>query len=94
MGFRARFTEHPASVGETYAEHFRVASHFAAELAKASFACAVHAIYPRAHTRTASARVARLHAEMTSGARGEVAEVAEMRPATAVYAVGSATRRM
>lgn len=73
MGIRAKFTDHPASVGETYGEHFLVATHFAAELAKASFACAVHAFYPNACTTTASGKVRALYAEMNSGARGDLA---------------------
>lgn len=73
MGMRTKFTEHPASVGETYGEHFRVASHFAAELAKASFVCAVHAVYPCAFTTRGSDKVKALYAEMTAGARGELA---------------------
>ena len=32
MRLKTYFTEHPASVGETYGEHFRVASHFAKEM--------------------------------------------------------------
>lgn len=90
MDIRDRFTAHPGSVGETYGEHFRVATHFAAELAKASFACAVHAVYPCAFTTRASDRVKALHAEMTSGARGEPARPVSSPPdpRSREYAVG------
>ncbi|MDP7066140.1 MAG: DUF6356 family protein [Acidimicrobiales bacterium] len=71
MRVKDYFTEHPASVGETYGEHLRVASHFAKEMLLASFACAVHAVLPNLFTTTASSKVRQLHSEMTQGARGE-----------------------
>jgi hypothetical protein len=37
------FTDHPASAGETYGEHMRVALSFALPLAKAAMAALVHA---------------------------------------------------
>jgi Family of unknown function (DUF6356) len=70
MGMRRYFTEHPASVGESYGEHFRVAVHFARELTAAAAACAVHAVVPSLCTTSASTRIRRLHDEMTAGPRG------------------------
>jgi hypothetical protein len=70
MGLRHIFTEHPASVGESYGEHFRVAAHFARELTAAAAACAVHAVVPSLCTTSASTRIRRLHEQMTSGPRG------------------------
>jgi hypothetical protein len=70
MGLRRHFTDHPASVGESYGEHFRVAVRFARELTAAAAACAVHAVVPSLCTTSASARIRRLHEQMTSGARG------------------------
>ena len=70
MRLKTYFTEHLASVGETYGEHFRVASHFAKEMFIASLACAVHAVTPKFFTTTASSKIQQLHAEMTAGARG------------------------
>ena len=40
------FREHPASVGESYVEHFGVATSFGFTLVMAGFACLVHAIFP------------------------------------------------
>jgi hypothetical protein len=58
------FTEHPASAGETYGEHMRVALSFALPLAKAAIAALVHAFLPFLFTTTASARVKTLHDRM------------------------------
>ncbi len=78
MGVKDYFTEHPASVGESYGEHFRVASHFSKELLIAGFACAVHAIAPNLFTTTASSKVRQLHSEMTQGMRGQVQQDTEV----------------
>ena len=72
MGFKGYFTEHPASAGESYGEHFRVASHFSKEMLIAGIACAVHAIVPNLFTTTGSSKVRQLHSEMTEGMRGQV----------------------
>ncbi len=71
MAIKDYFTKHPASVGETYREHFRVASHFAKDLALASMAAAIHALAPNLFTSTASTKIQQLHSEMTAGLRGE-----------------------
>jgi hypothetical protein len=73
MDIRAKFTEHPASVDETYFEHMQVASHFARELFGAAICCAIHAVFPWRHCTTGSSKVKELHAEMTAGARADVA---------------------
>ncbi len=61
---RKLFSEHPASVGESYGEHARVALSFAVELAKAAVVCLIHAILPFLFTRTASAILSRLYGRM------------------------------
>ena len=71
MTLRQHFTQHPASVGETYFDHFRVAAHFSRCLAKAAGAAAVHAVVPSLCSTTASECIRELAAEMNSGARGE-----------------------
>ena len=76
MGLRRHFTEHPASVDESYFEHFKVAAHFAKELMGAAMCCAIHAVVPSMHTSTASTKVRALCDEMSAGKRGELAEVA------------------
>ncbi|MEO1056232.1 MAG: DUF6356 family protein [Actinomycetota bacterium] len=69
MELRRHFTEHPASVDETYGEHARVAFGFAASLAAASLAAAIHAVVPSLCERTASRRVCALYEKMTTGKR-------------------------
>lgn len=55
------FTEHPASVDETYLEHLAFASKFAGTLLLAAGAALVHAILPFLFDKTASRIVARLY---------------------------------
>ena len=55
------FAEHPASVGETYGEHFAVAGSFGWMLFKASLACFVHAVLPFAFEKTGSKAISELH---------------------------------
>ena len=98
MELRRHFTDHPATVGESYLEHMKVASGFARTLAKATVACTgtmactvqasgfartlakatvactVHAIVPSMCEKTASTAIKDLHARMTAGARGELAD--------------------
>jgi len=61
---KTRFTAHPASVGETYGEHFATASWFARQLFLAALACAVHAVLPFLFEKTASGILRRLHERM------------------------------
>lgn len=83
MEIRQHFTEHPASVGETYGEHFRVAAGFAGSLAIAAASAAVHAIVPSWCTKTASSRIVSLHEQMTSGARAASHQPGKNRPVRA-----------
>ncbi|MGI9623894.1 MAG: DUF6356 family protein [Acidimicrobiales bacterium] len=73
MTLRRQFTEHPASVGETYMEHLKVAGGFARTLAKATVACSVHAVVPSMCERTASSAICDLYRRMNEGKRGELA---------------------
>ncbi len=57
----AAFTEHPASVDETYGEHFRFALGFSLILFAAAGAALVHALLPFAFEKTASKLVAKLY---------------------------------
>lgn len=61
---RFSFTEHPASVGETYGEHFRVASSFGASMLLGGAACIVHAVLPFVFISTGSNTVRRLYDRM------------------------------
>jgi hypothetical protein len=60
----ALFTEHPASVGETYGEHFRTATSFSAAMVVGGVACLLHALLPFLCVTTASRTIARLHERM------------------------------
>ena len=71
------FTDHPSSVGESYGEHFLVASRFSKELLVAGLACAVHAIVPNLFKTTGSSKIHQLHSEITRGVRGQLGEEAE-----------------
>ena len=77
MEMRRHFIDHPAAVGETYFEHMRAASGFVRTLAKATAACAVHAVVPSMCERTASTAIRELNDRMTAGARRDVGEAAE-----------------
>ncbi len=49
-----KFTEHPATVGETYGQHFVSAMGFSLSLLRAAFYCAVHAVLPWMFVTTGS----------------------------------------
>jgi len=66
MSLRTKFTEHPASVGETYGEHFVMASGFSWALFKAAFYCGIHAILPFAFEKTGSECIAGLYDRMVT----------------------------
>ena len=80
---RARFTAHPASVGETYGEHFVVATYFSRQLLIAALACLVHAVLPFLFERTASGILRRLHERMVASRSGVAQKTAAGGPAPA-----------
>ena len=61
------FREHPASVGETYAEHLRHATGFGARMILGGFACIVHGLLPFVFVRTGSTQIRSLHDSMVTG---------------------------
>lgn len=65
MDLKRLFTQHPASVNETYLEHMGVALSFAGPLAKAAAGALVHAFLPFLCTTTASRTVKALNERMT-----------------------------
>ena len=73
------FTEHPASVGETYGEHMAAASGFGFRMIAGGMACLVHALLPFLCEKSASVAVAELHDRMVANRR---------RPASSTPAVG------
>jgi hypothetical protein len=61
---RAAFTAHPASVGESYFEHFAVALKYAGWLGAASFCALIHAVLPFMFEKTASGMIRAMVADM------------------------------
>jgi hypothetical protein len=64
MDMHKLFTEHPASVGETYGEHLMHASYFGGRMILAGFACMLHALLPFLCVRTGSQAIEQLNAKM------------------------------
>ena len=58
------FTEHPKDVGETYIEHFGMASSFGVPMILAGFACLLHCIFPFLFEKTGSNLVRKLYDRM------------------------------
>lgn len=63
------FRAHPASVGETYLEHMRMAMSFGIAMIAGGLACLVHALVPGLFVRTGSDCIRRLHARMVTHRR-------------------------
>lgn len=61
---RKWFTEHPASVGESYLNHMFAAFGFGTRLISAGLACMIHGFLPFCFTQTGSSTVEQLHHEM------------------------------
>ena len=62
----ALFTEHPASVGETYGQHMASASSFAFRLMGCGLVCLIHAVLPFLFEKTASNGVQELYRRMVA----------------------------
>ena len=60
------FTQHPETVGETYFEHLRSASGYAATMAAGAVACLLHGIFPFAFQASGSRRIRELHHRMVT----------------------------
>ncbi len=56
--------KHPREVGESYGEHWLVASRFGFLMVCAGLACMIHGVIPACFTRTGSSTVKRLYGEM------------------------------
>jgi len=61
---RWSFTAHPASVGETYAQHLCSACRFSASMISAGIACFVHGLFPFVFVSTGSSTVRKLYGNM------------------------------
>ena len=60
------FVDHPASVGESYAEHLLVAGSFGWRMVFAGLACLVHGLLPFLFVTTGSRTIRQLHGEMVT----------------------------
>ena len=69
MNLHRLFTEHPASVGETYWAHLLRASWFSGKMVLAASACFIHAIFPFLFVRTGSQAITQLYADMVTHRR-------------------------
>jgi hypothetical protein len=76
------FSEHPATVGETYGEHLAHASGFGFRMILGGLACLVHGLLPFLFVRTGSATIAALHTSMVTHRRTQPAGAATQ-PGTA-----------
>ena len=69
MNLIRAFTEHPASVGESYAEHLYRAVYFGTRMVFAGIACLVHGVLPFLFVRTGSRAIAELNDRMVVNRR-------------------------
>lgn len=60
------FTDHPASVNETYAEHLGSAWSFAFRMIVAGVACFLHGLLPFLFRTTGSSTIRQLHERMVT----------------------------
>ncbi len=69
MNLIRAFTEHPASVGESYGEHLGRALCFGTRMIFAGIACLVHAVLPFLFVRTGSQAISELNERMVVNRR-------------------------
>lgn len=60
------FTDHPASVNETYGEHFVHASSFGLRMIGGGVACLLHGVFPFLFEKTGSKQICVLHDRMVT----------------------------
>ena len=68
--FKKAFVDHPASVDETYLEHFGVATSFARRLSVATVKALIHAVIPGLCCTSVSQTIRELNDEIVAGGRG------------------------
>ena len=74
MTLKAKFTDHPETVGETYGEHFVSAMGFSLSMLRAAFCCAVHALLPFMFEKTGSDCITGLYERMVTNRSRLVAD--------------------
>ncbi len=67
----AALFDHPASVGETYPQHFMFASRFGLKLIGAGLAAMVHGLLPCVFERTASSVIKELYPKVANRGDGQ-----------------------
>lgn len=63
------FTRHPATVGESYGDHFLAASGFGVRMLLAALACLIHAVLPFLFVTTGSNTIRALNDRMVVNRR-------------------------
>ena len=76
MDLHRLFTEHPASVGETYWGHLLRACWFSGKMFLGAGACLIHAIFPFLFVKTGSTAITELYSAMVTNRRAAVARTA------------------
>jgi len=76
MSLIRSFTEHPASVGESYGEHLGRATCFGLRMMLAGIACLVHGVLPFLFERTGSRAIAELNERMVVNRRRALTPIA------------------
>ncbi len=76
--FKRLFTEHPASVEESYGEHFLVASGFALAMLWGGLRVLIHAFIPGFFMRAGSSSIKRLNDLMVTQRSKKSGAVSEM----------------
>lgn len=75
------FTDHPASMGETYREHLTTATGFGLSMITGGLACLVHGLLPFLFVKTGSTAVLVLHERMvTHRMKAKTRRAVETRP--------------
>ncbi len=69
MDLHRLFTEHPATVGETYWGHLLRASWFSGKMVLGAAACFVHALFPFLFVKTGSQTISLLYTAMVTHRR-------------------------
>jgi hypothetical protein len=92
MDLHRYFTEHPASVGETYIEHLLRAWCFGGRMVLAGAACMLHAVLPFLFVRTGSQAIEELNARMLTTKRRAAAIALDPSPADSALHAGPRRR--
>lgn len=66
---KSLFTEHPASVDESYTEHMAVATSFGVRMLFGSIVCLIHAVFPFLFVKTGSSIIEGLNDRMVANRR-------------------------